>query len=252
MTDKLKMENMTVLNDVDIVDGLGGGISDIDVLQSIFGPPQVDILNRQLEWLLNEVQDVPGDIVELGVHTGNNAGQFMWFAPGRRYIGFDTFKGYTESDIENDPNKEGLLQNQGRWKYDKNKTIERLEDLNKKLNQVGRLLLANPDITLIYDFKIIDGDLKKTLPKAIDEGQIGVVSLLYVDCNAYMPAIKGMESIYPILNSGGMICIDEHQNGGESKALEEIATKHGLEIFETGFEFMTGVHSNPSKYIIKT
>ena len=126
-----------------------------------------------------------------------------------------------------------------------------MEDLNKKINQIARILLDEQDVTLIYDFEIIKGDIKRTVPREIKKGNLSKVSLLYVDCNAYLPSITAMEAIYPILSDGGMICIDEHKNGGETKALNELAEKYKLEVHDTGFVFQSGVHSNPSKYIIK-
>ena len=236
----LTIENINVLNSEKII-------------QDFFEnqQPQLDVINSEMGEILNKIYAVPGDIVELGVHTGNNATQFMWHCPQRRYFGFDTFCGYTKDDLMNDPNKEELKQNDGRWDYDEGQTIERLQDLRKKLWQFARLMLNDKNITFLYDFDIIKGDLKSTFPKAIDEGKISQIALLYVDCNAYSAAIKGMEAAYPIMSKGAMICIDEHKNGGETKALSEIAKKHNLEIIETGFEFVSNIHSNPSKYIIK-
>ena len=138
-----------------------------------------------------------------------------------------------------------------RWVYDQKKTIQRIDDFNKKINQIARILLDRQDMSFSYDFEIIKGDIKRTVPSEINKGNLKQVSFLYVDCNAYLPSKKAMESIYPIMSSGGMICIDEHKFGGETKALTEIAEKYGLEVEETGFEFETGVHSNPSKYIVK-
>lgn len=239
-TKELSMEDMTLLNPM-------------PDFQLVHMNPIDCLFNKELELIINQIRGVSGDIVELGVHTGNNATQFMWHIPEKKYFGFDTFTGYTKKDMEEDPKREDLKSNMrdNRWRHSKEKTVERIEDLNKKLNQVGRILLNDPEVTLIYDYDIIKGDIKRTVPKEIKSGNLSDVSLLYVDCNAYLPSIKGMEAIYPILSEGGMICIDEHKEGGETKALNEIAEKYGHEVLETGFVFESGVHSNPSKYIIK-
>lgn len=239
-TKELSMEDMTLLNPM-------------PDFQLVHMNPIDCLFNKELELIINQIRGVSGDIVELGVHNGNNATQFMWHIPEKKYFGFDTFTGYTKKDMEEDPKREDLKSNMrdNRWRHSKEKTVERIEDLNKKLNQVGRILLNDPEVTLIYDYDIIKGDIKRTVPKEIKSGNLSNVSLLYVDCNAYLPSIKGMEAIYPILSEGGMICIDEHKEGGETKALNEIAEKYGHEVLETGFVFESGVHSNPSKYIIK-
>jgi len=236
----LSIENINVLNSEKII-------------QDFFEnqQPQLDVINSEMGEILNKIYGVPGDIVELGVHTGNNATQFMWHCPERRYFGFDTFSGYTEEDLSIDPNKKELKENEGRWNYDENETIERLQDLRKKLCQFARLMLNDKNITFLYEFDIIKGDLKQTLPKNIEKGNISQIALLYVDCNAYAAALKGMECAYPLMPKGAMICIDEHKNGGETKALEEMSKKYNLPIEETGFEFVANIHSNPSKYIVK-
>ena len=194
-------------------------------------------LNLELKTITDQVEDVEGDIVELGVYTGNNSVQFLWLCQEKKYFGFDTFKGYTEEDIESSPNKEGLIDNQGRWNHDKEETVARVQAFKEKFS--------------LGEFEIIEGDLKETLPNAIKNKKITKVSLLYVDCNAYLPAIKGIESVFPLMPEGAVICIDEHQVGGETKALNETAEKYGLEVIDTGFSFVSGPNSNPSKYIVK-
>lgn len=195
-------------------------------------------LNLELHTIINQILGIPGDIVELGVHTGNNSVQFLWMCPDKKYFGFDTFNGYTQEDIESSPNKQGLIDNQGRWEHSKEEVVTRLQNFKD-------------DFPVLGDFEIIEGDLKQTLPKCIGENKIEQIALLYVDCNAYLPAIRGIEACYPIMRKGSIICIDEHQIGGETKALLETAERHGLEVIETGFGFVSGPNSNPSKYVVK-
>ena len=38
----------------------------------------------------------------------------------------------------------------------------------------------------------------------------GKFALLYIDCNAYLPAIKSMENFLPYIVPGGFIVIDEN------------------------------------------
>ena len=195
-------------------------------------------LNIELKSILDKISSVEGDIVELGVHTGNNSVQFLWQARDRKYFGFDTFCGYTEEDIETSPNKEGLLDNAGRWNHSKEETVKRLEDFKE-------------NFSIDTEFEIVEGDLKETLPKHIKAGKIKKISMLYVDCNAYLPAITGIRSCYPLMPEGAIICIDEHQVGGETQAIIETALEHGLDVIETGYGFVSGPNSNPSKYIVK-
>tara|TARA_R110000824_G_scaffold23260_13_gene83793 strand:- start:381 stop:977 length:597 start_codon:yes stop_codon:yes gene_type:complete len=195
-------------------------------------------LNLELKSILDKIVSVEGDVVELGVHTGNNSVQFMWQVQNKKYFGFDTFCGYTEEDIQTSPNKEGLIDNVGRWNHDKKETVKRLEDFKE-------------NFCIDTEFEIVQGDLKETLPQYIKEGKIKKISMLYVDCNAYLPAITGIRACYPIMPKGAIICIDEHQVGGETQAILETALEHGLDVVETGYEFISGPNSNPSKYIVK-
>ncbi len=197
-------------------------------------------LNLEMKSILDKITDVDGDIVELGVYTGNNSVEFMLQVPSRKYFGFDTFCGYTNEDIEYpvNENKEGLIDNEGRWNHSKEKVISRIEEYKETFS-------------LNTEYEIVEGDLKRTVPLHVKNKKIRNVALLYVDCNAYLPAIRGIEAIYPILSEGGIICIDEHQVGGETKAIEKTAEKYGLDIIDTGFKFVSGPHSNPSKYIVK-
>ena len=209
----------------------------------------MDVLsfNAQMKFILDQINEVEGDIIELGVYTGNNSVQFMLQCPDRKYWGFDTFCGYTKEDIESSPENQGLISNQeqGRWECKESETVDRINQFR------GLIEGILPDDKPLTDFEIIKGDLKKTLPEKISSGSINKIALLYVDCNAYLPAIKGIEAAYPIISEGGIICIDEHQTGGETKAIEETSKKYGLELIQTGFEYDNSPLSNPSKYVVK-
>tara|TARA_R100000005_G_C4920425_1_gene153960 strand:- start:60 stop:647 length:588 start_codon:yes stop_codon:yes gene_type:complete len=191
-------------------------------------------VNTKLKSILDKITDIDGDIVELGVYTGNNSIQFMMQAPNRKYFGFDTFCGYTEEDIESSPNKQGLIDNGSRWNHSKEETTLRIKKSG-----------------LTSEFELVEGDLKETLPMYIKNKKIKCVSLLYVDCNAYLPSLKGIEAVYPIMPKGAIICIDEHLVGGETAALKEVAEKYNLDVIDTGFSFISTNYSSPSKYIIK-
>ena len=52
--------------------------------------------------------------------------------------------------------------------------------------------------------------------------------MVYVDCNAYEPAISALENLKNNLMPGAIICIDEKRDGGESRALKEFADKNDL------------------------
>jgi predicted O-methyltransferase YrrM len=158
----------------------------------------------------------PGDIVELGVAQGRNTVIFgniiKQKKAKRKYFGFDTFSGYTPEDLKLSPN---LVPNQksGRWDNDPKK----LHDILKK-NKLDACT-------------IIVGDIKETVPKFAKK--CGTIALLYIDCNAYLPAITAARALQNKFRCGTIICADEHRIGGETKALEEFAKENDLYIIET-------------------
>jgi hypothetical protein len=77
---------------------------------------------------------------------------------------------------------------------------------------------------------IVVGDLKQTLPEYLTTHPDEPISVLYVDCNAYAPALAGMRAAWDRILDGGVLCIDEHTVGGETKALKEFAVEVGREI----------------------
>jgi len=181
-----------------------------------------------------KIFSIDGDIIEFGVYKGQNSTIFgnliKYYALNKKYYGFDTFRGYTVEDIETSPNKEGLLENQlsGRWNYSKTK-VESL--LNR--NQLSSIC------------HIIQGDIKQTFPMFLKKLPSISISLLYVDCNAFLPAYIGMKHALRYMKSGSIICIDEHQIGGETKALHKISDEYELEIIKTNWKFPYG----PPMYI---
>lgn len=178
---------------------------------------------RYILWLdriYSKINRVPGHIVELGVAKGRNSlifGNLIQMngdAEVRRYFGFDTFTGYTKESME-----VSSWLSPSAWKDTSYYYV------NKRIRNAG--------FSNICSF--IEGDLKKTLPNFIEKGAPGFssgslrIALLYIDCNAYDAAMAGMEVLKDYMAPGGVICIDEKQQGGETKALIEFCKKHGFE-----------------------
>ena len=189
-----------------------------------------------INYLVNKIVSVEGDIVELGMHTGNNAIIFANILKkeniDKKYIGIDTFNGYVDYQVEESiqkvskENRDALskIQKTKRWSINPEDVYKKIEKLN-----------------LSEWVEIHRGDIIKTLPQ-IDKK----ISLLYVDCNVYSPSFFGMEWAYDHMEEGGMICIDEHQKGGETQALKDFATKYKQKIINTNNIYPNG----PPKYII--
>ena len=134
----------------------------------------------------------------------------------RQYIGFDTFTGFTNKDLARDKHLD-----KASWKNNSRKNVlKRCQD-----NDVEELV------------EIFEGDavdvvqkvLKDHRGKKFQKGK-AKFALLYIDCNAYTPAIKSMENFLPHMMPGGFIVIDEKLQGGETEAILDFAKRHNRKV----------------------
>jgi len=190
-----------------------------------------------IDSIFQKVRNVPGHILELGVYQGRTActlGNLIKRngVKDKKYYGFDSFCGYMPEDIEESEkdNKKSLLRNQksGRWDYSKEKV---------------EIVLTSLELEEFCE--IIEGDIKKTVPAFLKPKKNFAISILYVDCNAYLPSITAMNSCYDYLSNNSLVIIDEHRVGGETRALKEFAEAHDLKIQDTSFKHPCG----PSKFV---
>ena len=173
-----------------------------------------------LDRVYSLIKEIPGHIVEIGVARGRNSVIFGHLikmngeSSTRRYYGFDTFSGYTEDDLKSNKHlSKGSFTNTS------------LEFVSERLQKTNLSSLCS----------IIKGDIRDTLPTFLNnttterfqKGNIQV-AMLYIDCNAYEPALHAMELLKPFMAPRGVICIDEKMQGGETKALTEFCRKYNF------------------------
>ena len=192
----------------------------------IIGQQSLIIRDSDLEyllWICNlylRIKSVPGHIAEIGVADGRNSVLFGRLIKihndhsVRQYVGFDTFDGYTKDDLDRD-----IHLNKNNWKNNsKKKVLIRCEE-----NDIADLV------------EIFEGDVAISVPKILKEHKgkkfhrgKSKFALLYIDCNAFNPAIKSMEYFLPHMSPGGLIVIDEKLQGSETEAILNFGRKHGL------------------------
>ena len=167
---------------------------------------------------------VPGHIVEIGVASGRNSiifGKFLDITSEkfvRKYYGFDTFDGYSKDTFSNNP-----WLKKDSWKGD----IFTKRHVENRVKENG--------FNNICSF--IQGDCRESIPDFLNNYEDNMINkneikiaLLYIDCNAYEPALYCLNTLYPYITPGGIIAIDETIQGGETKALIEFAKKQNLKL----------------------
>jgi hypothetical protein len=143
-------------------------------------------------------ENVPGDIVELGVYKGNSAAILARLAReyGRHTYLFDTFSGFDSRDLVG---------------------IDALRAV-----QFG-------DITLKTVERLVGTDsvtyVKGYFPKSIDKFEMPAqIAVAHIDCDLYEPVKAGLESFYPRIASGGLLILHDYSSGqwpGAMRATDE-------------------------------
>jgi len=226
------------------------GYSLKDVLQHF----QSYIMRRDLPKFLShyelfkQVVDLPGCIVELGVYRGRSF--FTWsnlmetFCPGdrsRMVYGFDHFEGlvdFTEQDGAKD-DRPYAAKVHGGWKA----TLDEIEML-VEIHNLDNLIPGSKRC------EIIPGNLQKTIPKFLEAHPGLRISLLHFDVDLYEPTYFGLETLYPLVVPGGVVCFDEYGLvpwQGETQAVDDYFAKLGRRPVIRKYPFA----STPHGYFIK-
>jgi hypothetical protein len=167
------------------------------------------------------IQNIPGDIVELGVCGGKglfsfvqsvfiNEPQYQW----RNIIGFDTFEGFPSLHEKDCGQLSNHLKQVGAFKTDSYDELNKL----KKIHEDFRFINSREQIELIK------GDVMKTLPEFLVKNPGTIISLLYLDLDLYEPTKFAIEQLWDRIPKGGIIVFDEaimRDWAGESIALQE-------------------------------
>lgn len=198
--------------------------------------------------LFKKIIDLPGCIVELGVYNGGSF--FTWsklletFLPADRkrlVFGFDHFEGlqtFSESDGAFD------------------KSVEKIVGGYTSIAEdVRALVKLNNDDNLLPGMercRLIEGDVCQSIPKFLDENPGLSISLLHFDVDLYVPTKFGLEVLYPLVVSGGVVCFDEYGEipwKGETDAVNEylktLPQNERPQIYKFPFS------SRPGGYLIK-
>jgi len=172
--------------------------------------------------LYRMVKEIPGCIVECGVYQGNSLFAFAKFLeifhPGdriRNVIGFDSFKGLRDFQKEDGPMYPNRSKVEGGWDAGY---------FRDAFHQLMELYHADQFVPQAPRIKMIEGDIKETVPKYVEENPGLRISLLHLDVDIFEPNLVALENLYPRVVPGGLVVLDEYamtEWGGESAAFEK-------------------------------
>lgn len=155
---------------------------------------------------------VEGSIVECGVFKGASLIRFavyrkLFSGPDKKkLIAFDTFSKFPESHIE--------------------KEIEMRADFVKECGEESIAdwqlmeILKNKDCD--KNIELVAGDITETIPGFVSENPDMKISMLNLDVDLYEPSVTILENLYPKLQKGGVLILDDYNTfPGETKAVDD-------------------------------
>jgi hypothetical protein len=180
--------------------------------------PLTDLLS--LDALYRMVLNVPGVIMEFGVHRGRHLaaltalrGVYEPYNPHRRVIGFDTFNGLPEPADVDRASPSAVA---GRFAL--------TDDYPHHLRDVLDAHEQGEHLSHIQRTLIIQGDVRETLPAYVDANPHTLIALAYFDLDLYEPTRAAIETIQPYLTRGSVLAFDELAHAkwpGETAALRD-------------------------------
>jgi len=170
-----------------------------------------------------KILDVPGSIMELGCHWGQNLALFTTFRTiyepqniGRHIIGFDTFTGYERSSAQDSAlMRDATKRRDGSMPLGYEHTLDRLLDSHNALGPRAHL----------KKHEIVKGDATQTLPAYLEEHPATLIALIYFDIGLYEPTKKCLAAVRDRLTKGSIIGLDHlglADTPGDSIAIREV------------------------------
>jgi len=180
--------------------------------------------------------DIPGAIIECGVHRGNSLMLYFHlsmllepYARNRTIIGFDTFEGFRSISKDHDPENvhESIFSDTD---YD---ILEKLINMNDKIRPLSNIPRC----------ELIKGDIVKTVPEFINTRPDLGVAMLIIDVDIYEPTKVALNSFIPLMPKGSIVVLDEvfyRYYCGETVALKEVIDLNKYEIKRLPFDSAVG------------
>jgi len=163
-------------------------------------PDKIRLYNFWLQIHRLNNDNVQGDFAELGVYKGESARLFHLMAPERNIHLFDTFEGFTDTDLQPETGEASTY------------TTKNFADTS--INKVLKSINGNPE-----KIKTHAG----YFPQSTSGLEDSVYAFVSLDADLYNPTKAGLEFFYPRLSPGGVILIHDYNYkwDGLMKAVDE-------------------------------
>lgn len=191
--------------------------------------PGLFMRRQELSYLIADyeifklIQGIKGSIFYFGVYHGaefmtlaNLSSALEPFNHTREIVGFDTFTGNRGiSDVDTTHGKEYRTLVEGGFASESKDLLERLigcYDSNRPLGHIPKV-------------KLVEGDVRLTLPRYLETNQHTVVSLVVSTMNLYEPTQTALSLLWPRIPEGGVVVVhsmNEEYYPGATKAVMDV------------------------------
>jgi 3-O-methyltransferase len=178
-----------------------------------------DLLN--MDALYRMLPEVPGIIMEFGVLHGRHLvtltalrSIYEPYNSLRRIVGFDTFTGFPGVE---DVDRVSTSAVPGRFAVPDGEV--------EHLREVLAAHEASEPFGHTQRSFVIEGDVRETVPKYLEENPETIIALAYFDLDLYRPTKDLLQVIRPYLTKGSILAFDEMAHPkwpGESVAMREL------------------------------
>jgi len=176
--------------------------------------------------LYKMVQNIPGAVVECGVFKGASLARFSMFRDllgnpfSKKIIAFDTFGKFPQTKFKKDKKfRQKFISQAGNQSISKKQMLKVLK--NKGIEKF---------------IELVEGDITETIPKYVKLHPELKISLLNLDTDIYEPAVTILEYLYPRIEKGGILILDDYGTfPGETTAVENYFNNKKVEIQKLPF-----------------
>ena len=164
--------------------------------------------------IYKKIKSLKGNFVECGVFKGVSLIRFASFVKifekrKRKLIAFDAFGKFPSTNRKEDFNFAN--------RHNKN------AGTGIQMNKLKKILKAKR----ISNFKLIKGDVIKTVPNFIKKNKNLKIALLHLDVDVYVPTKILLEKLFPFVEKNGIILIDDYKYvSGATRAVNEFLKKN--------------------------